>query len=340
MKKLWIAMACSLALVACSKDKEVKEESTMQEEPEEVVEEVVLYDALTGIEIEEENQLKPIVATINNDPKARPQTGVGAADVMYEFLIEGQGTRYLAVYHSEMPEQIGPMRSARHYFLPIPQDLQAFYVAHGYSPLARQQLSQGAIKHVNGMEHDGSLFKRSSDRYAPHNSYITYEAIQQAMDMTSTPLDEKTLPELTFNEEPVTRGTVETMSVRYGSSNLFKSDYRLQEDGTYIRSVNGETFIERLTGEAVPYANVIVIEGTYDWIDQEGRRNFDLQQGGRGLLFQNGNVLRIEWTYDGGMIRSFVDGVEIPYEKGKTFIHAIPADLSLENSVSYEEKVE
>lgn len=340
MKKLWIAIACSLALVACSKDKEVVETPVMEEEPEEVVEEVVLYDALTGVEIEEENTFKPIVATINNDPKARPQTGVGAADIIYEFLIEGQGTRYVALYHSEMPEQIGPMRSARHYFLPIPQDLQAFYVAHGYSPLARQQLGQGAIKHVNGMEHDGSLFKRSSDRYAPHNSYITYEAIQQAMEMTNTPLDEKTLPELTFNEEQVDRGTVETMSVRYGPSNLFKSEYTLQEDGTYIRSVNGETFIERLTGEAVRYANVIVIEGTYDWIDQEGRRNFDLQQGGRGFLFQNGNVSRIDWTYDGGIIRPSVDGVEIPYEKGKTFIHAIPADLSLENSVSYEEKVE
>lgn len=340
MKKLWIAIACSLALVACSKDKEVVETPVIEEELEEKVEEVVLYDALTGVEIEEENTFKPIVATINNDPKARPQTGVGAADIIYEFLIEGQGTRYVALYHSEMPEQIGPMRSARHYFLPIPQDLQAFYVAHGYSPLARQQLGQGAIKHVNGMEHDGSLFKRSSDRYAPHNSYITYEAIQQAMEMTNTPLDEKTLPTLTFNEEQVDRGTVETMSVRYGPSNLFKSEYTLQEDGTYIRSVNGETFIERLTGEAVRYANVIVIEGTYDWIDQEGRRNFDLQQGGRGFLFQNGNGLRIDWTYDGGIIRPFVDGVEIPYEKGKTFIHAIPSDLSLENSVSYEEKVE
>ena len=53
---------------------------------------------------------------------------------MYEFVAEGNVTRLLALFQSELPEQIGPIRSARDYFIHMAKGLDAFYVAHGYSP--------------------------------------------------------------------------------------------------------------------------------------------------------------------------------------------------------------
>ena len=84
-------------------------------------------------------------------------------------------TRLLALFQSELPEEIGPIRSARDYFVHIAKGLDAFYVAHGYSPDAKQLLENRVVDNVNGMQYDGTLFKRSKDRKAPHNSYISEE---------------------------------------------------------------------------------------------------------------------------------------------------------------------
>ena len=57
--------------------------------------------------------------TINNHPQARPQSGIAQADVVYEMLAEGNVTRFLALFQSEIPDKIGPIRSARDYFIDI-----------------------------------------------------------------------------------------------------------------------------------------------------------------------------------------------------------------------------
>ncbi|CAM5214030.1 hypothetical protein UACE39S_04412 [Ureibacillus acetophenoni] len=72
-----------------------------------------------------EANMRPIIATINNHPAARPQSGLGSADVVYEMLAEGDVTRFLALYQSELPEKIGPVRSARDYFIEIALGLDA-----------------------------------------------------------------------------------------------------------------------------------------------------------------------------------------------------------------------
>ena len=87
---------------------------------------------------EEENTHRPVLATINNHPLARPQSGISDADIIYEIAAEGNMTRLLALFQSELPEEIGPVRSARDYFVHIAKGLDAFYVAHGYSPDANR----------------------------------------------------------------------------------------------------------------------------------------------------------------------------------------------------------
>lgn len=57
--------------------------------------------------------MRPVIATINNHPAARPQSGIASADVVYEMLAEGDVTRFLALFQSEIPDSIGPIRSAR-----------------------------------------------------------------------------------------------------------------------------------------------------------------------------------------------------------------------------------
>src|SRR5690606_25562598 len=100
----------------------------------------------------------------NNHPNARPQSGLASADVVYEMLAEGDVTRFLALYQSEIPDNIGPIRSARSYFIELAKGLDAFYIAHGFSPEAQSMLRNNVVDNINGMYYDGSIFKRSRDR--------------------------------------------------------------------------------------------------------------------------------------------------------------------------------
>ena len=68
-------------------------------------------DPLNGSETISE--YKPIIAMIDNSDAARPQEGIQAADIMYECEVEGGITRLMGVWNSDVPDVIGPVRSAR-----------------------------------------------------------------------------------------------------------------------------------------------------------------------------------------------------------------------------------
>ena len=144
-KRVLLVMCSALLLAACNKDaaEEVKPVSAEPEEVEEVVEELSYTLPFTGEKVAEEPLLRPVLVTINNHPDARPQSGIAYADVVYEMLAEGDVTRFLALYQSEIPTNIGPIRSARSYFVDIAKGLDAFYIAHGYSPEAKSMLTRG-----------------------------------------------------------------------------------------------------------------------------------------------------------------------------------------------------
>ena len=134
---------------------------------------------LTGIATDAGSERRAAAVMINNHPEARPQSGLSEADMVYEMLAEGDITRFLAIFQSEMPSQIGPIRSARDYYIELAKGLDCIYVCHGYSPEAKTMLDRGYIDNLNGLYYDGTLFQRSADRKAPHNSYTSFEDIEK-----------------------------------------------------------------------------------------------------------------------------------------------------------------
>jgi hypothetical protein len=166
MKK-WSAVAVILFLLlsGCSHKDSVKEPpknakqvSNVEKQPKS---EYPYSFPLTGIGSETNTDGRAVAVMINNFPKARPQSGLNKADMVYEVLAEGGITRFLAVFQSEKPANIGPVRSARDYYVELAKGLKALYIAHGYSPEAKEMLNNGFIDNLNGMVYDGTLFKRA-----------------------------------------------------------------------------------------------------------------------------------------------------------------------------------
>lgn len=346
LQKAWLFIGLTMILLAaCSKEEQGEQPEPLpskdpvieEDGPEEAQPE--LTSPFTGLPIEVENTRRPVLATINNHPLARPQSGIGDADIIYEFVAEGRVTRLLALFQSELPAQIGPIRSSRDYFIHMAKGLDAFYVAHGYSPDALALLQSGYVDHINGMQHDGTLFKRSSDRKAPHNSYISRENVLAAAEQTNSSMEINKMPTLSFHEsiESAKLGdSAKEMEIRNGTHPTFTSTYSYNEEqGIYSRTVDGVLTIDKSNDHEVELSNVLVFEAAHKTIDDVGRQAIDIESGGKGLLFQAGIVKEIEWEN--------VDGILIPVENntpaklvpGKTWIHIIPMEPGLETTVTY-----
>ena len=335
-----MALAASALLIGgCSKEKEA-EETPKEEKPavEETIAEEVHVAPLTGEIIEEEVTQRPIIVTVNNHPQARPQSGIAEADIIYEMLAEGNVTRFLAVYQSALPEKVGPVRSARNYFVDIAKAYDAFYIAHGYSPEAKSMLSNNVVDNINGMNYDGTLFNRSTDRVAPHNSYISSENILKGAEKVGASMNYSEKVVQAFYE-PDERGKIgiETsqVDVYYGNNKYFHNTYVYDhQNNHYERQSAGETTIDMLTGDALAFANVLFFEMNHKTIDNVGRQDIDLTSGGNAYVFQNGYLREVKWANVDGIPMAVEESGElVKLVPGKSWVHFVPTSPGLQAMV-------
>ena len=128
---------------------------------------------LTGLQVSPSTNKLPITAVmIENSLPARPQSGLGEAGVVIEALTEGGISRFVALYQSQNSTSIGPIRSARPYFVGWAMGFDATYAHVGGSPQGLQDISQWGIRDMNQF-YNGNYYHRINSRVAPHNVYTT-----------------------------------------------------------------------------------------------------------------------------------------------------------------------
>jgi hypothetical protein len=334
MIKKWIAAMAAVMMLAAGCSKETEKEAVKEHKDKEVedvvkeVEELPYEYPLTGIGTEKEPARRAIAVVVNNHPKARPQSGLDKADLVYEVLAEGDVTRFVAIFQSEKPENVGPVRSAREYFIDLASGYDTFFVAHGYSPEAKTMLDRGEIDNINGIQYDGTLFKRADFRKAPHNSYITYENIVKGADQKGYAMDKA--PEaavfLSSEEADLVEGTpAAEFMVSYGTP-TFDVIYEYDaEKGKYHRFTGSEETVDLESKEPVLLDNVLVVQMNHQIVDSAGRREVNVTTGGKGYLFQKGKVNEIQWKNEAGRIIPYKDGVKAGFVQGKTWINIVPS---------------
>ncbi|MBY3555789.1 DUF3048 domain-containing protein [Modestobacter lapidis] len=131
---------------------------------------------LTGLESGPVPPRPALAVKIENSVDARPQTGLNAADVVWEEVVEGGITRYVAVYHSAVPPEIGPVRSIRPMDPAIAAPLRGLFAFSGGQ---RPYVDAVAAAGLQVISHDAGAagFHRISSRRAPHNVYADPAAL-------------------------------------------------------------------------------------------------------------------------------------------------------------------
>ena len=120
---------------------------------------------------------RPIAVMIDNHSGAWPQAGLQDAYMVYEIVVEGGETRLMALFKGTNPEKIGPVRSARHYFIDYAMENDAIYTHFGQSPQAESDIKKYSINDINGIAEDGTTFWRVKDKAAPHNAVTSMEKL-------------------------------------------------------------------------------------------------------------------------------------------------------------------
>lgn len=132
---------------------------------------------ITGIDTTPELASKPVIAVmIENSVVARPQSGLSLADMVVEAVAEGGITRFVALFQSGRPASIGPIRSARLYYVEMARTFDAAYVHAGGSDDGLAKIKELGVKDMNAFEENGT-YERVDFRDAPHDLYSSMDKL-------------------------------------------------------------------------------------------------------------------------------------------------------------------
>lgn len=330
-------------LIACEEDNHDATANTQKEPGVDKKEQVTdsrnqqVYP-LSGMVSKGENiDQRPIGVMVNNHRSARPQSGLSDADIIFEILAEGTITRFLAIYQSDLPEVVGPVRSAREYYADIANGYDSIYVYHGAANFVNDIIASKGIDHLNGSvyDNDGHLFKRESFRKAPHNSYLQLPTVNEVASEVSNSIEP--LEFLTDTDvEGLSGDSANSVEIVYSSNSTNVVEYIYQEDkGTYTRSSDGVQTVELQTDQPIAVENIFILETSHEVIDDAGRRAVDIKSGGSAYLIQHGQYQKVEWENRDGRIVPIKDGEELGLIPGMTWINVVPSeDTGMEQAVT------
>jgi len=283
---------------------------------------------LTGREVGKPITRRPLAVIIENTPDARPQSGLFVADFVYELLAEGGIPRFIAVFHSGFPDEIGPVRSARPYFIDVARAFDAVLAHAGGSDEADAILASGDPPHLDGLAAEGRYFWRSTDRRPPHNMYTSpekLEAYMAARGIASTGQP----PQFLFSPDgPAAFSSdvraAESVRITYLGSSPVTYTYD-KDKGLYTRATSGKPDLDRKTNTPIQLANVVVVRAPHTVIDSSGHLRIDLDDVREAWWIAKGEALPVEARWEGkGPYRLFFDQREVALVPGQTWVVVLP----------------
>ncbi|MFZ5950827.1 MAG: DUF3048 domain-containing protein [Candidatus Rifleibacteriota bacterium] len=235
--------------------------------------------------------LRPLAVMIENHNKARPQSGLINAEIVYEIPVEGGITRFMALF-LHTPGILGPVRSCREYFVDRAIEVSALYVHCGGSPMGYAYISKSKINSIDEIKH-GKPFFRDNTRKAPHNLYtkgtelVKYMAGSIPMKLPQKPVPLNYGPVPSIGDKPG-----QELKIRYHGN--YKMNYKFK-NGVYERFMNGEKHTDRESGRQIAPKTVILQTANMKTIDAAGRQEISFIGSGPAMVFYGGRMLETTW---------------------------------------------
>lgn len=286
---------------------------------------------LSGILVEPEIAKKtPVAIVVENHPDARPQSGLNKADMVFETFAEGGITRFLAIYQTdESAREIGPVRSARPYFVEWAKSYAALFAHVGGSIDALDLIKNLNVYDLNQFNF-GKYFWRDQKRFAPHNVYTTIANLRSAARTKNYPAENTKLASYNFKEDTPQEGRGPAAAFKVNFNGSFYVTYAyVPADNYYYRSVRGVKQTDRPTGEQIRAKNVVVCFSDFSYGKtryNEQKVNIRTTGSGKAIIYRDGTVISGTWKRSAGNIVRFYDqeGKEAALNAGTTWVDFVP----------------
>lgn len=284
---------------------------------------------------------RPLNVRLPNDPAARPQQGLAKADVVFEMIVEGGITRYAAIYHSQNPAAVGPVRSYRFSDLHLTQLLKGALVASGATveegDAVSRSVAAGNMLSIDEVRQSAPYY-RVGGRPAPNNLFANLDVARQTLNQIGggTPVDVPALKFLTTVEHDATAGGFVGSVIATTVTIPFQREPATftWDEGSkgYRRSQAGVRTVDPDGAVPILARNVIAIH-TNIWLtsvkeDIFGSLGLDYRMtgGGKVSIFRDGRRQDGTWKRDKPLDQfTFFDqqGNEISLSPGQSWIHFV-----------------
>ena len=303
-------------------------------------ESVINGKLFTKTEILKLETRRPVAVMINNHADARPQSGLNSADIVFETLAEGGITRYLAIFWSETPEKVGPIRSARQYYLEWLSPFDPLYIYDGCADTTNPKTDAcGNIYayNIKKIATIGAWRWNDGVRYAPHNEYSSLKtAWEYAEDRNwdefpdidswkfkkDASLEDrglKTKVDITFHERLNNAGAYDVVWTYDSKTNL------------YFKQTGGKLDVDQESSTQIYTKNLVIQEVTLTpSYDDKGRIILTTIGEGKATIFIDGKITTGTWKKTSRTDRTkYYDsqGNEVLFNRGRVWISVVPRSI-------------
>ncbi|KAA1418882.1 DUF3048 domain-containing protein [Nocardioides humilatus] len=316
--------ALSLGLAACGGDDKKSDSGSDEKSSSTGTKSEPQTWPLTGLQVDGGSAALDhpvLVLKMDNTEASSPQQGLSEADMVVEELVEGGITRLAAFFYSEIPGDVGPVRSVRASDIGIVTPVDGALVTSGGAGVTINRISEAGIKIFN----EGSPgFYRESTRVAPYNLFTDMGKVAKAAEDGKDARPDDYLP--WGSEKDLPQGKpAGTITADFGGSHSTNWTF---QNGTYV---NQNTFAA--DGDEFPADSVLVLRvevGDAGYLDPAGNPVPEtiFKGEGKAQLFHAGQVVEGTWSkkdLGSALELSTADG-DLKIPAGRVWIELVPVD--------------
>jgi len=329
----FVVVVIVLVIVILLPDKSNDSQDTSTPETED---EILFRHPLNGEPTDQE--IKPFVygVVVENMVESRPQSGLEDSSLVIEAPVEGGITRFLAFYSDEQEvEEIGPVRSARPYFIDWNEEFDAMFVHVGGSPEALDLISTFSVLDLNEFTYTYNFWR--NHRLAPHNVYTSIGKLDSALVDREERIGEIEYDyesweyklDAEFHERPDWSPVV---TIEY-STPAYQLAWRYDKEFNAYERLQSGVPHKMANSEVIWANNIAIMETDITILDEIGRRRIRTTGSGGATVLIDGQVIEGIWQKNDrdSRLRFYdAEGEEIIWNAGTTWIQVIGPSHVLE----------
>jgi hypothetical protein len=279
---------------------------------------------------EEEAGLRPIAVMIDNHYDARPSRGLSRANLVYESEVEGGITRLLAIYAvNEDISEIGPIRSARPYFIDWAEEFSSVFVHCGGSPEALVKIIKDNVNNINEF-YNADTFWRDKKIKAPHNIFTSLSKLKASRFYKEN--DNNYFSWKYKEEDENCEIENQEIFIKFKEpyyAILWKYDII---KNNYIRYVDNELHKD-FNGDEITAKNIVLHFVDSEVIDDKLRLRIETVGKNKAVICLDGGCVEGEWKKENSSSRTKYynkNGEECEFNPGTTWVEVIRDESILE----------